>query len=227
MALNAEHERVVKEHASTILARLDNHGPERRLLVGISGVPGSGKSWFAQFLAEEIDKTRPNITKIVGMDGWHLTREHLRQSQDPEMMFARRGAEFTFDAAGFAEFVDTLHQPINPDVTLLAPSFDHAVKDPCPDAVRIEPNHRIVLIEGLYCNANTGQWAKAASMMDVRYNIEVDGQVAIQRLAQRHLNAGITQTYEEGLQRASGSDMINGQWVLAHLLQPCTSIAFP
>lgn len=37
-----------------------------------------------------------------------------------------------------------------PEDRMSAPSFDHALKDPCPDGFVIEPCHEIILVEGLY-----------------------------------------------------------------------------
>lgn len=83
------------------------------------------------------------------MDGYHLTRVQLDAMPDPTTAHARRGAEFTFDGSGFLELVQALREPITKETgTILAPSFDHAIKDPKEDDIAVAPTQRIVVFEG-------------------------------------------------------------------------------
>lgn len=92
----------------------------------------------------------------VPMDGYHYTRAVLRAMSDPAGAVARRGAAFTFDAAAFLDLVARIRRPASrceearDDTTISAPAYDHAIHDPSPDAVRVQPWHRVVLFEGLY-----------------------------------------------------------------------------
>lgn len=61
--------------------------------------------------------------------------------QDPEQMFARRGAHFTFDGKAYAQFVADLDS----STTCAFPLFSHREKDPVAGG-RIEANHRIVCV---------------------------------------------------------------------------------
>ena len=83
------------------------------------------------------------------MDGYHLTRAQLDALPDPATAHARRGAEFTFDGAGFLKLVEALRAPLGPtSPTVFAPSFDHAVKDPKEDDIAVLASQRIVVFEG-------------------------------------------------------------------------------
>lgn len=83
------------------------------------------------------------------MDGYHLTRAQLDALPDPATAHARRGAEFTFDGAGFLRLVQALREPLtSKSATVYAPSFDHAVKDPKADDIAVAPTRRIVVFEG-------------------------------------------------------------------------------
>jgi pantothenate kinase len=87
-------------------------------LIGICGIPGSGKSHFAQKLQQLLDHSI-----IVPMDGFHLYRKDLT----PEGM-RFRGAAFTFDLQQFKAKIEQLSARTT--YPMLFPSFDHALKDP-------------------------------------------------------------------------------------------------
>lgn len=133
------------------------------------------------------------------MDGWHYPRSTLDTFPDPQNARDRRGAAFTFDAASFADFVSRLKAHSRD--TVRAPSFDHAKKDPIQDDIVVEPTHRVIFVEGLYCNCNDGEWAKGASALDERWLVEVSKEVARERLRVRHVETGVAKDESEALWR--------------------------
>jgi pantothenate kinase len=66
-------------------------------------------------------------------------------------------------------------------VLVTAPSFDHAFKDPVYDAIEIRPQHRIVVIEGLYALLSIDPWKAAAELVDERVYLKVDIDTAKKR----------------------------------------------
>ena len=144
---------------------------------------------------------------MVGLDGWHLSRAQLDAMEDPKLAHDRRGAHWTFDAQAYVSFVRLLRTPFHEDMpTITAPSFDHALKDPTPHAVSISPHHRIVVIEGLYTMLDVEVWRDAAEMMDERWWVEVDWEVAKARLIKRHVLTGVAKDMEEAIWRADEND---------------------
>lgn len=127
--------------------------------------------------------------------------------QDPQDAHFRRGAHDTFDAEAFVAFVRSLRDPALAGQTILAPSFDHAVKDPVEDSIHILPEHRIILIEGLYVALSIPPWAAAAEELDERWVLTVEESIARERIAARHLRAGICPTREAALHRADANDL--------------------
>lgn len=118
--------------------------PNGRLLVGIAGVPASGKSTLAHLIVERVNAAAATasssklpaddaldtategatshkpIAVCIGLDGWHLTRAQLDAFPDPKLAHDRRGAHWTFDGEGYVAFVRALREPIsapgpNPD----------------------------------------------------------------------------------------------------------------
>lgn len=103
----------------------------------------------ARYAASNPGGTASPLAAFVPMDGYHLTRAQLDAMPDPTTAHARRGAEFTFDGSGFLKLVQTLREPITEETgTILAPSFDHAIKDPKEDDIAVAPTQRIVVFEG-------------------------------------------------------------------------------
>jgi len=144
----------------------------------------------------------------VGLDGWHFTRSQLDQFPDPKLAYDRRGIHWTFDAAGYLEFVMKLREEVTSSSPIVyAPSFDHALKDPSPDAVEIHPYHRIIVIEGLYAALSVDSWAEAGRLLDERWYLEVDIEEAQRRLVKRHVVSGVAKDRKEAVWRAEENDM--------------------
>jgi len=215
--------------------------PQTRLIVGIAGIPASGKSTLATLIVDHANSIlTANHTEsgsdrdsqrteaiVVGLDGWHLTRSQLAALPDPQLAKDRRGAHWTFDPDGYLEFVKNLRFPLTSSSDsaaavepIIAPSFDHAVKDPDPTGVKIYPRHRIVVIEGLYCFLSIGTWKEAGEMLDERWLTTVDFEKATERIIDRHVTSGVAGSIEEAQWRARENDMPNGRFLLENSLEP-------
>ncbi|TBU48711.1 P-loop containing nucleoside triphosphate hydrolase protein [Dichomitus squalens] len=130
---------IANELSVYLLSRLKDTPPDGRLIVGIAGVPASGKSTLAQLItcrvnaaAHTLPSPPPNasaasaiaaavqsvpptepVAVCVGLDGWHLTRAQLDAFPDPQLAHDRRGAHWTFDGEGYVAFVRALRRPLH------------------------------------------------------------------------------------------------------------------
>ncbi|KAL1305562.1 hypothetical protein AAFC00_007168 [Neodothiora populina] len=199
----------------------------KRLMIAVSGIPGSGKTTLASKVVKRLNELHhensPGLAQseqlavFIPMDGYHLSREQLSSMQDPDTAHARRGAAFTFDAPAFLKLVKELRQPLCPETkTLYAPSFDHALKDPVYNDIPISPELRILIFEGNYLSLGSGapEWKEAAELMDELWFVEVDEDVAKQRLIKRHIVAGLASNEEEAAHRAENNDLVNGREIV-------------
>ncbi|KAJ4321240.1 hypothetical protein N0V94_002979 [Neodidymelliopsis sp. IMI 364377] len=202
----------------------------RRLMVAVSGIPGSGKTTLAAKVSNGLNQKHAQnspgtyngnpVAAFIPMDGYHLSRAQLDAMPDPQNAHARRGAAFTFDSTKFLALVKKLREPILPETrTLHAPSFDHAKKDPVEDDIPIAPSVRIVIFEGNYCSLNHGPWREAADLMDELWFVNVNFEVARKRLIYRHVKAGIAKNEEDAANRADENDLVNGQEILDSRLE--------
>lgn len=115
----------------------------------------------------------------------------------------------------------------NPTVIIRAPSFDHGVKgksvlstlriyklDPVEHDIPINPTHRIVVIEGNYIQLTVPPWDEATQLLDEKWFITVERDVARGRVVKRHLIAGIAKTEQEAAMRFDENDWPNGEFLI-------------
>ena len=145
-----------------------------RVLVGIVGPPGAGKSTIAEALVAALPGSA-----LLPMDGFHLPQARLVELGRRDRM----GAPDTFDVDGF---VATLTRVRNDGETVLAPGFDREIEEPVPDAIAISPSFRTIVVEGNYLL----HWPEVAALLDVTFYVDVDHDVRIERLVARHVRFG-------------------------------------
>lgn len=183
---------------------------EFRYLISVAGVPGAGKTTFANKMAMELSK-QVAPTMVLSQDGFHLYRSELQAMPNAEEAIRRRGAPFTFNAKAFVSLVSQLKDKSN---TVKAPSFDHKVKDPIEDDIVIDPSVDIVIIEGNYTSLKDKSWADLSLFVDDTWFISTPESVVRSRIIKRHLEAGIANNEEEAIERADGSDLQNAKYII-------------
>ena len=195
-----------------------------RVLVGIAGPPGSGKSTVADSVVALINATPPDIHELlavgVSLDGFHYTRDQLDEFADPAEAHKRRGAPWTFDIGAVTRFIGTLQAsklPRGERQEIFAPSFDHALKDPVEKGILIPAKADVVILDGNYLLLNDEGWHDLGTALDFRIFIEVDPKVARARVAKRHVLAGIEPSLELGEKRFDGNDGPNGELIRSRL----------
>lgn len=193
--------------------------PSQRVVIGIAGVPGSGKTTLATAVTQRINTLAAKpVAVALPMDGFHFSRAHLASMPNAAEAIHRRGAAFTFDGEGFLSLIQALTTPGAAETAIYAPSFAHEIKDPVADAIAIPLSAQIVLIEGNYCALNRKPWSDAASLMSKLWYVDTPSNITHVRLAKRHLASGIVVDEKEAWERASGTDELNAQDVRNNLL---------
>lgn len=151
-----------------------------RLLLGLSGAPGAGKTTLAEALVAELGERAVQLP----MDGYHLADVTL----DALGIRDRKGAPETFDAHGYARMLRTLAE--RPDHVVYAPGFERELEQPIAAAVAVRPDAEIVVTEGNYLLLDRPGWREARAALDVVWHLRVDDELRRRRLVERHVRFG-------------------------------------
>lgn len=159
-----------------------------RVLLGIAGSPGSGKTTLARAIVERVNERaggRP-LAAHLPMDGFHLANTTL----DALGRHDRKGAIDTFDAWGF---VAILHRVAAEQThTVYVPAFERAVDEPVAASIAIEPETRLVVVEGNYLLADAEPWSRIPSLLAESWFVSTPEDVRLARLIDRHTLHGRT-----------------------------------
>lgn len=175
---------------------------ERRLL-GITGPPGAGKSTLARVIVDEVGAS----SRLVEMDGFHLAQSRLAELG----RLQRKGAIDTFDGAGFLELALRLRR--QGTETVYAPQFRRDLEEPVAGSLAVEPEARLVVIEGNYLLVPQEPWGRLRALLDEVWYCEPGEDVRLQRLVDRHRRYG--KSGEEARCWALGPDQRNADLIAA------------
>lgn len=173
------------ELARRVIDLMPEHG---RILVGIAGSPGAGKTTLAMTVAAKVNELlgSPAIAVHLPMDGFHLANATL----DRLGRHDRKGAVDTFDGWGFIALLRRLLT--EDDHTVYAPSFNRSVDEGIAAEIAVLPRHRVVIVEGNYLLADTEPWVQIASLLTDSWFCETSEAERLRRLVDRHERHGRT-----------------------------------
>ncbi|MFD0038182.1 nucleoside/nucleotide kinase family protein [Streptomyces anulatus] len=152
-----------------------------RCVLGIAGPPGAGKSTLAEQLVTALD----GRAALVPMDGFHLAAAELERLGRAD----RKGAPDTFDAAGYAALLRRLRAP-DPVHAVYAPAFDRSLEEPVAGSLPVPPDVPLVVTEGNYLLLDDGPWAPVRGLLDEVWFLDLDPEVRVRRLVDRHVRHG-------------------------------------
>jgi pantothenate kinase len=200
---------VIKDAAGRLLQLLNNDG-QRRVVIGLVGLPGSGKSTLTARLVDAVNQHTNSCTAVaLSMDGFHLTKAALAQFDNPVAALSRRGSPWTFDPAGLADKLAQLRK--TPYQLTTWPDFQHGVGDPMADAISVKPEVRLIIVEGLYLLHHEHGW-NLNGLLDECWYLDTSMDVAMERLVKRHM-ASWAMSREQALDRLAINDRLNAEIV--------------
>ena len=204
----------------------------RRFLLGIAGPPAAGKSTLAVALREALNGGREpgkeskaggedkeskegkagEVAAIAGLDGFHFDdRVLLPRGHRP-----RKGAPFTFDAAGYAAMLERLAAPSREAVAI--PVFDRDLELSRAAAAVIAPHHRIVITEGNYLLLAGERWRAVRDRLDFSVFLDVPAEELRRRLMARWLGHGYGPA--EAKEKTEANDLVNARLVMETSVEP-------
>jgi pantothenate kinase len=185
--------------------------PDERVILGIAGSPGSGKTTLAADIVGVL-LARGIEAAYLPMDGFHLANSTL----DRLGRHDRKGAIDTFDGWGFVALLERIRRELAHPV--YAPSFDRSVDEPIAGGQAIMPGTRIVVAEGNYLLVDEEPWSRIRSLLAEAWFCAAPETERMRRLVDRHQRHG--RTPSAALAWARGVDGTN-----ALLIEPTRSRA--
>ncbi len=177
---------------------------EARVIIGLVGKPGSGKSTLSTHLMKKLPK---ETTALVPMDGFHLSNEQLAQLGRSE----RKGAPDTFDSEGYANLIELIK--LGSDQEIHFPIFHREFDESISDEGIVRPNATLVLTEGNYLLLNEGGWSRVPKLLTESWFIDVNNDRRMARLVSRHIKYG--KSPESAHDWANGPDQRNAELIEA------------
>jgi pantothenate kinase len=172
-----------------------------RMIIGIVGKPGAGKSTLSSYLIEKLPK---ESVALVPMDGYHLSNKEL----DALGRRNRKGAPDTFDSNGYAALLQRIATSTE-DVYF--PIFHREIEESIAAEGVVTAKTKIVLTEGNYLLHDQGGWKNVARNLTESWYVEVDDVVRLERLVDRHHFYG--KERQAAYDWAHGTDENNAQLV--------------
>jgi len=173
---------LVSNLVDQLTQRLTADDAPERLVVGLVGAPGSGKSTIAEQLKTDL-KAAGVFAGLVAMDGFHLSNAVL----DELGRRNRKGAPDTFDVEGYLATLDRVRADGAPQV--FAPAYRRDLHESVA-AGSIVSGTGVVVTEGNYLALETRGWGAARERIDLLIHIDVPEEVLVLRLINRHEDFG-------------------------------------
>ena len=173
---------LVSNLVDQLTQRLTADDAPERLVVGLVGAPGSGKSTIAEQLKTGL-KAAGVFAGLVAMDGFHLSNAVL----DELGRRNRKGAPDTFDVEGYLATLDRVRADGVPQV--FAPAYRRDLHESVA-AGSIVSGTGVVVTEGNYLALETRGWGAARERIDLLIHIDVPEEVLVLRLINRHEEFG-------------------------------------
>ncbi|MCV2867082.1 nucleoside/nucleotide kinase family protein [Defluviimonas sp. WL0002] len=182
------------------IAELIGQPGAHRRIIAIAGPPGSGKSTLASRVVDDL-LAAGVAAALMPMDGFHLDDRLL----EPRGLLRRKGAPETFDFPGFASAL----RRVRDEPSVVLPVFDRNREIAIAGAAEIQPDTRLVVVEGNYLALDEDPWRQLAPLWDLCIFLDVPMAELERRLVARWLSFGFEP--EVAHARAAGNDLPNAE----------------
>ena len=160
--------------------------PGERVILGVTGSPGAGKTLLAKTIVQLINRQDTSAAVHLPMDGFHLANTTLDLLGNHD----RKGAIDTFDGWGFVALLRRLFVEV--DVPVYAPGFERAVDEPIAAELIVPAHTPLVVVEGNYLLVDTPPWDQVKPLLAETWFCVASEETRRSRLIDRHTRHGRT-----------------------------------
>jgi pantothenate kinase len=185
--------------------RQQAHGRER-LMIGVAGPPGSGKTTLAAEIVAGL-RASGETAVAVPMDGFHFDDIVLNARGHRN----RKGAPHTFDVAGFEVLLKRIRAR---EAEIAIPAFDRSLELSRAAADIVEADTRFIVVEGLYLLLDQKPWSNLKPLFDVTIFLDVPLPVIEKRLIARIKQHGHDEAF--AMHWLTSNDLPNAETVIHH-----------
>ncbi len=155
-----------------------------RIAIGLAGGPGSGKSTMAAEIVAMLNAVKPGSAALVPMDGFHMKHAKIEAMGQADY----KGGPHTFEGAAFVSFLHHLKHAAEP---VSGPGYSRKIEDVVENAFTVQPEAKVLVVEGNYLLLTEGPWAGVKSLLDYAVFLDVPRDVVEARLLKRHGEEGL------------------------------------
>lgn len=156
-----------------------------RIVVGLAGPPGVGKSTLAADVVARLGEgPRPLKAVAVPMDGFHLSAGELAERGLSDV----KGAPETFDAGAYAKLLASLRT--YPRARVHAPGYDRVLHESVQGRITVTETCTVVVTEGNYLGLALPEWEAARAQLDAVWYLDAPWDLLRPRLVARHIMGG-------------------------------------
>ena len=163
---------------------MESKADGKRIAIGMAGGPGTGKSTLAAEMVTILNAVKPGSAALVPMDGFHMKHAKIEAMGATD----RKGAPHTFEGAAFVSF---LHHLKHATEAVSGPGYSRKIEDTVDDAFTIQPDVRVLVVEGNYLLLTEGPWAGVKALLDYAVFVHVPREIVQARLMKRHGEEGL------------------------------------
>lgn len=169
---------------------------QRRVLIGITGGAGSGKTLLSNLLCQTLNAlSNPDTAIALSTDAYHFPNAYLDShvhttDSIPQPLREMKGLPPTFDVEAIHCDLRRLRAAGASAIRL--PVYDRQRHDPVSGELCALPQHRIVIVEGLHLIRPEAEWKAIRECLDFCILLEVPFETCRRRVTTRKIAAGRT-----------------------------------
>jgi pantothenate kinase len=171
---------------------VDIYGAKKkpRVVIGITGPTGSGKSVVAVLFKEFAKQAGiPFVLESVTIDAYHFPNQFLLSHFSNGVPLKQVKGRFdTYDAKTLAGDV----KAFSSGKTVSFPAYSRKLHEPVRDAIVVEAENALLIVEGLWLLYDKADWEAIGPLLDYAIFIDADTARAKEPVLKRHMAGGRT-----------------------------------